>query len=161
MSYTKGEIVQEALTELGIADYDFDVIPEQFQRDIRRLDAMMGVWTTKGIGLFYPLSSGPNDSCPSDESYVPDYALEAVITNLAIRLAPSYGKVVSMDTKTAAKDGYTALLQRFAVAPQMQYQQMPRGAGSKNYDYPFTSAPTDDQLERVDESVTLGEPEDV
>lgn len=155
MSWTKGDIVQEALAELGIADYDFDIIPEQLERDIRRLDTMMGVWAVEGIGLNYPLASGPDSSNKDDEIDIPDYAIDAVLLGLAVRLAPSYGKTVSMDTKASYKAAYNALLQRFAPGPQVQLEQLPRGAGAKSHDYPFFTEAPDKQLEPIDESVVL------
>ena len=46
----------------------------------------------------------------SDDIEVTDMALEAMYTNLAVRIAPSLGKSPSPDTKTAARAGYIGLL---------------------------------------------------
>jgi hypothetical protein len=131
MGYTKRQFVTAALEEIGLASYVFDLQPEQLQSALRRLDALMADWNGKGIRLGYPLPSSPQDSDLDEESNVPDAANEAVILNLAIRLAPSYGKQVAIETKASAKQGYDVLLQRATVPPQQQLPgSLPSGAGN-------------------------------
>jgi hypothetical protein len=147
MGYTKRQFVTAALEEIGLASYVFDLQPEQLQSALRRLDALMADWNGKGIRLGYPLPSSPQDSDLDEESNVPDSANEAVILNLAIRLAPSYGKQVAIETKASAKQGYDVLLQRATVPPQQQLPgSLPSGAGNKPwrvYDGPFIRPPVD------------------
>lgn len=147
MGYTKRQFVTAALEEIGLASYVFDLQPEQLQSALRRLDALMADWNGKGIRLGYPLPSSPQDSDLDEESNVPDSANEAVILNLAIRLAPSYGKQVAIETKASAKQGYDVLLQRATVPPQQQFPgSLPSGAGNKPwrvYDGPFIRPPVD------------------
>ena len=147
MGYTKRQFVTAALEEIGLASYVFDLQPEQLQSALRRLDALMADWNGKGIRLGYPLPSSPQDSDLDEESNVPDSANEAVILNLAIRLAPSYGKQVAIETKASAKQGYDVLLQRATVPPQQQLPgSLPSGAGNKPwrvYDGQFIRPPVD------------------
>jgi hypothetical protein len=78
---------------------------------------------------------------------VPDSANEAIITNLAIRIAPSYGKQLMPETKIIARDAYQTLLNRATLPPQQQLPgSMPSGAGNKPwrvYDNPFIRPPVD------------------
>jgi hypothetical protein len=84
-----------------------------------------------------------------------------VVTNLAILIAPSYGKAVSPETKRAAKDGYNTLCIVFSQPTEMQLPSMPKGAGWKTVDYRFTPPPQDPYAESVNEEVDLsGGPED-
>jgi len=132
MSWTKLQFIQQAFNEIGLASYEFDQQPEQYEFALQRLDSMMATWNAEGIRIGYPLPSNPEESSLSELTMVPDAANEAIYTNLAIRIAPSYGKVVSNETKMAAKEAYTALKARFQVTPIMQYPgTMPAGAGSK------------------------------
>lgn len=132
MSYSKRQFVTAALEEMGLAAYVFDMQPEQLQSALRRLDAMMANWNGKGIRVSYPLPTSPQDSDLDEETDVPDSANQAIITNLAVTLAPSYGKMVMPETKAIAKDSYNTLLQRAAMPPQMQLPKtMPAGAGNK------------------------------
>lgn len=103
MGYTKRQYVQAAFDEIGYASYEFDLSSEVLEAGMRRLDAMMAEWNAKGIRLGYPLPVNPADSDLDEQTYVPDSANEAIIANLAIRLAPGRGKTVSMETRYAAK----------------------------------------------------------
>jgi hypothetical protein len=147
MGYSKRQFVAAAFEEIGLASYVFDLQPEQLQSALRRLDAMIADWNGKGIRLGYPLPGSPQYSDLDEPSEVPDSANEAIITNLAIRIAPGYGKVVMPETKAVAKDSYNTLLQR-ATAPIQQQMPvtMPSGAGNKPwrvYDNPFLRPPVD------------------
>lgn len=147
MGYSKRQFVNAAFEEIGLASYVFDLQPEQLQSALRRLDAMMADWNGKGIRLGYPIPGSPQYSDLDEPSEVPDSANEAIITNLAIRIAPGYGKVVMPETKAVAKDSYNTLLQRAtAPYPQQLPSTMPSGAGNKPwrvYDNPFIRPPVD------------------
>jgi len=147
MGYSKRQFVTAALEEIGIASYSFDVSPEQLESALRRLDSMIADWNGKGIRLGYPLPSSPEFSDIDAESEVPDSANEAIITNLAIRIAPSYGKQLMVETKTTARDAYQTLLNRATLPTQQQLPgSMPAGAGNKPwrvYDDPFLNTPVD------------------
>jgi hypothetical protein len=87
MGYTKRQFVTSAFEEIGLADYVFDLQPEQLEAALRRLDSMMAEWNAAGIRLGYAMPSSPQDSDLDTETNVPDSAWEAIITNLAIRIA--------------------------------------------------------------------------
>ena len=145
MGYSKRQFVDAALEEIGLASYSFDMQPEQLESARRRLDAMMADWNAKGIRLGYPLPSSPEDGSLDEETLVPDSAYEAIICSLGIRLDPSYGRVVMMETKATAKQGYDILLQRATFPLEKQLPAtMPAGAGNKPwrvYDNPFVRPP--------------------
>ena len=145
MAYTCREFVQAGFEEIGLASYIFDLQPEQLQSALRRLDAMMADWNGKGIRLGYPIPSTPQASNLNASTNVPDWANEAVIANFAIRLAPMFGKTVSLDTKTTARKSYNTLLARAAAPIERQMPaNMPAGAG--NYlisEENFLSPPVD------------------
>ncbi len=135
MSYTKKEIIELAFEEIGLANYNFDLQPEQFQSGLKRLDLMMATWNKKGIRIGYPLSSSPANSNLNDNTEVRDSALAAIYTNLAIRIAPSFGKVVSMDLKKDARSSYMDLLRETSEIKERDFQKLPRGAGNKAWRY--------------------------
>lgn len=144
MGYTKRQFITGAFEEIGLADYVFDLSPEQLESALRRLDAMMMEWNAKGIRLGYASASSPQDSDLDTETNAPDSAWEAIITNLAVRIAPGYGKTVSPDTKMVAKDAFNTLLQRATFPLEKQLPDtMPSGAGNKPwwYDNPFLQQP--------------------
>ena len=156
MSWTKGEIIRDVFTEMGIASYEFDVSPEETVSAIRRLDTMMSEWEIRGLRLGYPQPSEADGSSSDDESNVPAYALDAIITNLAIRLAPSYGKGLSPDTKTTARRALTVLYGRSAKPVEQQMNAMPKGAGYKTTENRWTSSPEDPLATGDDNILDLG-----
>ena len=146
MGYSKRQFVEAAFEEIGLANYTFDLQPEQLDGALRRLDSMMAEWNAKGIRLGYSAPSSPQDSDLDEQTYVPDSAWEAIITNLAVRIAPGYGKTVSPDTKATAKGAYNILLQRATFPLEKQLPEtMPIGQGNKpwRWDQPYVYPPTD------------------
>jgi hypothetical protein len=132
MSWTKQQLIEQAFSEIGLAPYVFDASAEQYQDALRMMDSMIAKWDGRGIRLGYPMTLTPDESSLSLSSNVPDWANEAIYTNLAIKIAPSYGKMVSAFTQQAAKSSYQLLLSRFATPNQMQLPgTMPAGAGNK------------------------------
>jgi len=135
MSWTKRQLITSAFEEMGITPNTFDITPEEFESALKRMDSMMAEWNVEGIRVGYPLSSIA-DSSLDEDSGVPDSATEAILSNLAIRLAPSFGKVVPREVKVTAKKAYNTLLMRaLALYPQeKQYQgTLPVGAGNSYY----------------------------
>jgi hypothetical protein len=154
MSWTKRQIIQQAFDEIGLAPYVFDLTADQLESALRRLDSMIAMWDSRGIRLGYPLPGSPQNSDLDSETNMPDVAVEAAFLQLAARLAPSYGKVVSAETKAAAKQAYDALLVQFATPPEMRIPAgFPIGAGYKPYaiDDPFASR--EDQIHVGSDSV--------
>lgn len=147
MSWTKREFVVQAFAEIGLASYVFDLTPEQEQTALRQLDSMMATWNARGIRLGYPLPNTPANSSLDEVTTVPDAANETIYQNLAVRIAPGFGKTVSPDTKTNAKAGYIAALTQAAGVPrEMQLPNtMGSGAGNKPWRRisPFLDKPID------------------
>ena len=150
MSYTKRQFVVAAFEEIGLASFVFDLTDDELLSAGNRLDTMMAGWNAKGLRLAYPLNSAPMTAIASldVDTEVPDAANEAIITSLAIRIAPGYGKSVSPDTKISAKAAYNTLL-GWAAQPTLERQfprSLPVGAGQKSWRInrdPFMPQPTD------------------
>lgn len=147
MSWTKGQFVIAAYSEIGLASYVYDLDPDDLDLVLHKLDAMIALWNLKGIRLGYPLPSTQGGSSLDQESNVPDSANEAIFTALAIRIAPGLGKTVSPDLKVIARQGYIALLGRSAKTRERQLPgTMPRGQGQKpwrNNSNEYIDQPTD------------------
>ena len=142
---TKRQLIEAAHAEIGLADYVFDLPPEQLQLALRQLDSMMADWNGMGLRLGYPLPGAVGGSDLDEESGVPDRAWQAIVTNLAIRIAPSFGKQVMPETRSAASSALTMLLGK-VLPPQMQFGRIPAGAGNKPWRWrndPFLNRPSD------------------
>lgn len=131
--WSKRQLIREAHNELGLGA-DFDISPEEDQSALRRMDAMLALWEAKGVRIGYAFPADPTSSDPDTPSGIPDSAAETVALNLAIRLAPSFGKAVKPETTKAAREGYDLLLWG-AARPQAQQMPntMPVGAGNRGY----------------------------
>ncbi len=157
MSYTKRQFINDAFDEIGLAGYAFDLQPEQLQSAVRKLDRMMSTWYNLNINLGYPMTSSPENADLDTETNVPDSANDAIVTNLAIKIAPSFGKMVSLETKQTAKNAYQGLLNKAAMPNEMQITDLPRGAGQKPWTgtgREFLDKPNTDPLQ-IDEGGNL------
>lgn len=146
MGYTKRQLVLAAMAEIGLSSYSFDLSTDQLEQALYRLDSMVAAWGARGIQLGYPLPGSPEASNIYAETGLPDWAWDAVVTNLAVRIAPSYGKQTSPDTKATARELYNSLLARFAKPAEIQLDVLPSGAGHKDVDKPFLD-PASDSLD--------------
>jgi len=157
VSWTKREVVTNAFEEIGLANYVFDLQPEQLQAGLRRLDNMMATWNSRGLRLGYPLPDSPGGSDLDEETGVTDEAIEAMVANLAIRIAPLFGKTVSPDTKSAARGAYMALLNRRTntLEKRIDANAIPAGQGTKYWR--FNSDPF---LSKTERGITTG-PDDI
>ncbi|MFA6093973.1 MAG: packaged DNA stabilization gp4 family protein [Elusimicrobiota bacterium] len=146
MGWSKQDLIKRAFGKIGLAPSVFDLSAEQLQDALQDLDAMMAAWNARGIRLGYPLPSTAGGSLPADDSGLPDAANEAVVANLALRLAEDLGKAVSPRLALIAKQGYDTLLARAALPPQMKMPSgMPAGAGQeRGSGRPFLDPPDDD-----------------
>ena len=133
MSWTKKELIQEAFDAIGLASYSFDIQEDQYVSVLRKLDSMMASWNGLGIRLSYPLYDTQSDSDINEASNIPDWANEAVYLNLATRIAPSFGKLLSADVKQNAKSAYDIIITRTNRPPEYQVTGLPRGQGAKSY----------------------------
>ena len=149
MGYSKRQFVTAAFEEIGLASYVFDLQPQDLETALRRLDAMIAEWHAKSIRLGYPIPGSPQFSDINAPSEVPDSANEAIICNLAMRLAPGFGKTLNALTASTAKMGYNTLLSRATMPMEQQFPRtLPAGAGQKpwRWDDPFMQPPIDPVL---------------
>jgi hypothetical protein len=150
MSYSKRQLVLAALGEIGMSSSLFDLSADQIEEALGRLDAMVAEWNGRGVRLGYLIPGDPKGSVLGADSGIPDWAYDAVITNLAIRLAPSYGKAVSLETKATARQGWNTVLARSVAPVEMRLDALPAGAGNKGET--FTETPEDEQVKRPEPS---------
>lgn len=144
MGWTKRQLIEQAFEEVGLASYVYDLTADQLSSALRKLDTMMSTWDGKGIKVGFPVTSNPDDSSLDTVTNVPHTASAAIYLNLGIRIAPSFGKSVSQDTKRDAK-GALSVLQTAAAMPQeMQFPgTVPAGAGNRSWqnNRPFLNTP--------------------
>ena len=148
MSYTKRQLIEDAYAELALAGYVFDLTPEDLNMALRRMDSMVATWSARGVYISYPLYSSPDDSDISEDSNIPLKAVDAVICNLAMIIASSFGKQVPPDVRIRGKRGLDMLM--VSMPPEVQNPEyLPKGEGTKYLRVtknPFFPAPKDDPM---------------
>lgn len=129
---TKGDLLDAAFGDIGLASYVFDLEADEQERALRSMDSYMAMLSIKGIRVGYQLSEKPSDSSLNQLSGLPAYAIDAVTKNVALRLAPLYNKMPSQDLRNQAKEAYNALLTAVSTIPSMQNTSiLPTGAGNR------------------------------
>ena len=113
--YSKLDIVNAAFNEIGFADYVFDLDPAQLNRVLIQLDAMMMSWKSQGINVGYYQTYTPGESDINADSGLPSTAIEACYLGLAKRIAPSFGKTITQETKSNFNDAWRAMLTNLAT----------------------------------------------
>lgn len=90
---TYRSLLEDAFEALALASYVFDLTDDEAATAYRKLDQMMAGWAQDGIAIGYVPAGVPvvDDANPG----VPAYAEEAIYSNLALRLAPGFGKTPS------------------------------------------------------------------
>lgn len=143
MSYTKRQIIMQAVAEIGLSTYEFDLTAEEFQTAMRQLDNMMAVWIRKGIVFdpVYPIPVPITSGSLDDDTNAPDFAIQAMMLNLAVRLAPGLGKMPAPDTKKDAVKAYNSLLLEYISTEVVSLDGGIRGAGGKQPFRPFLGEP--------------------
>jgi len=160
MSWTKRELISQAFEEIGLASYAFDLSAEEYESALKRMDMMVSGWTADGVRIGYPLPSSADGSALDQDSGIPDAAIETLVMNLAMRIAPAYGKQLAPDFMTNAKAAYSNLANKMAY-PVLEMQlpgTMPSGAGTKNWRNnggPFLYPPTDGLQDGPDSDLVL------
>lgn len=135
MGWTKKEYILEAFDVLGLSSYSYDLSQEQLQSALRKLDNMIIGWNSNGIRIAWAIFSTPTENNINLQTSAPDIANEAICYNLAIRLAPSFGKSLSPEILTIANDAYTNLVTQVSSFPKERDlpSSLPLGAGNKTW----------------------------
>jgi hypothetical protein len=131
---TKRQILNLTFQAMGLADYEFNVTPEEYASGLFAMDAQMATWRTSNLYLNYnaPAVIGGGDL--DDPSGIPDDAVLPVSFALAFPVAAAIGKTLSPAALVTAGQSMNALRARYSVVPQRALQKgTPRGAGQKPY----------------------------
>lgn len=133
-----------AFSEIGKTAYEFDLNPEAMQSGLADLDMLLAEWGgAANVRVGYAGGDGFGDINADTE--VPDWAVRALIYNLAITLAPQFGKQVSAQTMAAAKASLARVNAR-TVQPRTRQLSGYAGSGSRY----FTNIPPQEALEETD-----------
>lgn len=128
MSKTKVELVIKAYKWLRISGLTSQPDPEEISDGIDMLESMMLELSSRNICSSYFFEDEP---LPNTDSRLEPKYNTAVETNLAVRLAPFFGKVVSVELALQARQSLSNWSARSAKVNQIRPpRRMPRGSGN-------------------------------
>lgn len=129
---TKGDLGIRALGKLGIANYVFDMEAEESVSLLRQMDTMAAAWASKlnDFGYRQPATSGA--SLPSDTAGIDEADVDTFVSNLALIIAPDYGKTPSPILIRQAMDSRSDLFIKYRRTQEVvMSRRTPVGAGNR------------------------------
>jgi len=128
---TKAQIIRDAYTAGGLASYVFDLTSEEITAAQRAMDAMLAQWSVRGLRIAYNAPGGLDE-----ESGVPDWAVEAVVSNLALKVGAMVGKQPMPSMLATAATSYNTVAAVSMSVPERARVNMavPAGAGNRSED---------------------------
>ncbi len=127
----KLEIVRLAYGSCGVSDEEFDLTPEDLNKALRKLNAMMREWPWSGLSYVQPDYGvgGAADLSGVDSSYD-----QAIADELGLRIAPTIGKTVSPEQRRNATLSRATALSAAASIPTVAIPAgTPRGSGKRRF----------------------------
>jgi len=126
MATTARQLISKSLRKLGVRSTQTSITDQELSDGIDDMNSMMRSLEARTIVLGYtPISTG------DEEITVPDWAIEMMFTNLAIRISSDYGKLPSQALIAQTRDAYGAVLQYLKSAPEGKLPpDLPTGAGA-------------------------------
>jgi hypothetical protein len=122
----------QAFNELGLTPYVFQLQAEDIQTALNLLEFRIAQFDAQGIFLNWPFSDDPNNVDGDEDVQLPPYALIGVVSQLAIDLAPAFGKTVNPATLIKAKSGFETMISIGAIPDNVAENRMaPLGSGNK------------------------------
>jgi hypothetical protein len=112
---TRATILSRAFARLAIADYIYATTAEERADARLTLDAMLEEWAESGVDLGHT----PSDGTENDAVVMttPAWADQAIWSNLAVRLAPDFGKTPAPALIKDARRGYDLASGKTQVIP--------------------------------------------
>lgn len=129
MIETASSVITDALQQILVQASEASIEADEAQTAIRSLNRMMARWDADGISLGYTEVSNL-----ADEITVPAGAIDGVIYNLAVSLAPQFDAAITPALAALASEGFKTI-KRIAVdiPPTMYGSTLPIGSGSEDY----------------------------
>lgn len=128
---TARELIQSSFRLLGVIQSGESPTEAEEQDALFTMNAMLNSWIHKGVDLEYI-----SISTLTDELHYPEDHYDAIRYNLAINMAPEYGKRVSDAVAARAADAFKFLQVHYSAPAEMEFD---RSITLKPYPWPFTS----------------------
>lgn len=127
MTTTVQDVIDDALKEINVIAETATASSEQGKFVLRRLNQMMALWAaTKDLDLGWYDQPDTNANMPT-----PEWSDLAIITGLAITIAPKYGASISQELAMVADSAIGGVQSKLIVEKKTRVDQshLPVGAG--------------------------------
>lgn len=124
------KIVERALGAIQVRASEQPITASEMSTGIAYLNDLMASWASvsRAFGFTEVVNA-------DDETAIPDWANRAVISNLAMEMAPEYGKQVTPALVRMASDSLRLLKNRLAGELEVFYPNtLPVGSANNEYD---------------------------
>ena len=115
---TKRQILNLMFQVMGLADYEFNVSPEEYASGLFLMEAQMATWRTNNLDLNYNFPPTIWAGDLDDPSGIPDDAVLPVASALAFPVAAAIGKSLSAEAKVTSGLAMNALRARYSITPE-------------------------------------------
>lgn len=152
---TANSLVTSALEEIHVQANEQPTQPVDFNRGVLYLNRMMAALSVDGISLGYTVVTSA-----ASPITVPAGAIEGMVFNLALKLAPTYDIPISQDLRMNANNGLKSMRKIAVVIKPTQFPcTLPIGSGNEqentfNNDH-FYHCPDSELLTEQNGSITL------
>lgn len=119
------DIIKGAYELIGVADPEETIDDALGQRGVKTLNQMIARWQRDGVGISYT-----QITTVQDDITAPIETHEAIEANLALKLAPRFGRSASAEVQAAARYGYDALLRDSQGVVHADLSSMPQTEGA-------------------------------
>lgn len=135
MAETASTVIRDALQEILVQASEQPITAAEGQDAMRLLNRMMAAWKSDGIDLSYTAVDSLNDSIT-----VVDGAIDAIVLNLAIKLAPQYDRPVSQALYMNAQNAMNAVRKIAVTITDTQFPAtLPYGSGNESLGYNYSN----------------------
>lgn len=154
MTETAESVIDDTYLTLGVKPAEQPLEAHAFQQGVRFLNRMMERLDAEGVSLGFTVVSNPDDLIT-----VSPGAIEGIIFNLAVTLAPSFSKIVTPELALNARDGMDAMLRLAENNPPARFPcTLPIGSGNEwrgSQIDPFYPCPEDSTLTEDNGNILL------
>lgn len=151
---TAAQVVKAILQEILVQESEADIEADEAQDTVFAMNNYMTAQAANGINLGYTIVADLGDDIT-----VPAGALQGIISNVAIMVAPQFNGVISQGLAAKAADGLNAMRKLgITLAPMAFPGTLPIGAGNEgdsfSHDH-FFPGPGDDLLTETGNNIGL------
>lgn len=124
---TVTEVVTNALQLLEVIPAETAITPAEAEDGLVSLNDLMNEWNDNGINIGYETLEAIDDIL-----HVNAGTLGAIKSNLAVYIAPEYGRAVSVELAARAKAGKKAVRGAINLNPSQYPDTLPVGSGNED-----------------------------